>query len=130
MKRGLLGLVALTLAFGFACSSPQPAANSNVRESGDGGLNVTACDRPPIVFSIVISLGTKKAKDGYYLFVAPYKVEISVKCKDQIRWIVSNPFTDVELKDVYITKFTRIEAPYDDPFGSAQRKFETQYIGL
>lgn len=128
MKRGLLGLFALTLAFGFACS-PQPAANSNVRGSGDGGVNVAGCDRPPIVYSIVISLGTKTMKDVYYLSVAPYEVAISVKCRDQIRWIVSNPFKEVELKDVQITKFKRTKAPYNDPFGSAPSKFEVKYVG-
>jgi hypothetical protein len=130
MKRGLLGLFALTLAFGFACSS-RPATSVTPGGSADAGVNTAgaACDRAPIHYSIVISLGTKPMKDAYYLSVAPYEVSISVKCKDQIRWIVSNPFKDVEVKDIQITRFKRSKAPYTDPFGSGSSRFEVKYVG-
>lgn len=129
MKRGLLGLVALTLSFCFACS-PQPATNGNARSSTVAGLNVDSagCARPPIIHSIVVSLGTKPMKDAYYLSVAPYEVTISVKCKDQIRWIVSNPFKEVELKDIQITNFRGLKPTYTDPFGSGPSNFEVKYV--
>lgn len=130
MKRRLLGLFALTLAFGFACS-PRPATSVKTRGRADAGVSVTgaACDRAPIHHSVVISLGTKPMKDAYYLSVAPYEVSISVKCKDQIRWIVSNPFKEFELKDIQITSFKRSKAPYTDPFGSGSSKFDVRYVG-
>ena len=114
-------LLALTLVFAFACS-PQPGpnnngtANSNSTANGNhagDGIAVEAASKP-----VVITVGTKPSTDTYYLSVAPDTVYLSASQAEQIEWIVSNPFPNVNLSNVQIGKFKGGITPNTDPFGN------------
>jgi len=109
-------LLALTLVFAFACG-PQPAPNTNEKGNSNSDEGIAA---GPVTIPVVITVGTKTNSDTYFLSVAPYSVTLSASNGDQIQWIISNPFKDVNLSNIQIGKFTYKggPTPNTDPFGN------------
>lgn len=113
-------LLALPLVFVFACG-PQPAPTHN----GNGNSNSANANHSegiagaPATIPVVITVGTKPNSDTYFLSVAPYEVTLSAGNGDQIEWIISNPFPNVNLSNIKIGDFKGgTPTPNTDPFGN------------
>lgn len=114
-------LLALTLVFAFACD-PQTAPNHNGKGNSNSTANGNRADEGIAVESeyqlVVITVGTKPNSDTYFLSVSPVSVYISAAKAEQIEWIVSNPFPNVNLSNIQIGKFKGGTTPNSDPFGN------------
>ena len=109
-------LLALPLVFVFACGpQPSPTGNSNSANANHSQGDITAT---PATIPVVITVGTKPNLDTYFLSVAPYSVTLSASNGDQIQWIVSNPYPNVNLSNIQIGKFKGGTTPNTDPFGN------------
>ena len=113
-------LLALTLVFAVACN-PQPTPNSNGKGNGNATANSNRADETLVVGigkPVVVTVGTKPNTDTYYLSVAPASVYLSAERAEQIEWVISNPFPDVNVSNLQIGNFKGGVIPNTDPFGN------------
>ena len=105
MKKALFGLLAIAVAFSFACD-PKPTGNNNA----NGNRPLVA----GTTYTVGINLALKPGTDTYHFEVAPEEIRLKADA-DQVQWVVTN-FTDLNLSDVTIDHFKGRASGNTDPF--------------
>lgn len=119
MKRAFVALLAVSLAFVFAC---EPTKNENVNRNANANGNANQSIAPiPVTDKIVqIFIHDDPAKPGYYEIEDPGSVTLHTKKKQKIVWCIvydgSNPPSDVVI-DTFRSPLPPAPATATNPFG-------------